>query len=219
MTDVIGPEDGFGKPFEVRDFVLANARRGDPGNVLSTLDHYAVTHRFLMNVGPEKGRILTAAVDRLGPGARVVEFGTYCGYSALLITLHLDVTAHLISVDVDPDSIAAARDIVEFAGFGDRVELIEGASHDVIPTLTGPFDFVFLDHWKDVYEPDLKALENHGLLRPGSVVFADNVGPHFEADSYLDYVRTCGKYDSSYHESTIEYTTLPDGAEISLLRP
>ena len=211
-------EDGFGKPAVVRGFVEENATRGDPESVLRTLDLYAEDHFFLMNVGPAKGRLLVEQVRRAGTSARIVEFGTYCGYSAVLIARELENSGRLTCVEVDPESVAASRAIIDFAGLGDRVEVIEGASGDVIPRLEGPFDLVFLDHWKDLYEPDLKAMESEGLLRAGSIVFADNVGPSFNPESYLAYVRECGRYESSQHLSTIEYTDLPDAGEISVFR-
>lgn len=211
-------EDGFGKPAEVRVYVEENARRGDAEDVLRVLDRYADEHFFLMNVGPEKGPLLVEQVRRAGSAARVVEFGTYCGYSAILIARELGADGRLICVELDPESVEASRAILEFAGLGDRVEVIEGASGDVIPQLEGTFDLVFLDHWKDLYEQDLKAIEAAGLLREGSIIFADNVGPSFNPEAYLAYVRECGHYDSSHHVSTIEYTDLPDAAEISIYR-
>jgi catechol O-methyltransferase len=211
-------EDGFGKPLEVRDFVLANSEEGNPTKILSTLDQYAEDHFFLMNVGPAKGPLLTTEVQKLSSKAHVVEFGTYCGYSAVLIARDLPEQGRLTCVEVDPESVEGSRDIIAFAGLADRVEVIAGPSGKMIPSLAGPFDLVFLDHWKDLYEEDLKSLEAHQLLRPGAVVFADNVGPLFNPESYLNYVRTCGKYDSSHHISTIEYTDRPDAVEISIYR-
>jgi hypothetical protein len=56
------------------------------------------------------------------------------------------------------------------------------------------------------------------MLRAGSVIFADNVGPLFNPESYLNNVRERGKYESTHHISTIEYTDRPDAAEISIFR-
>ena len=211
-------EDGFGKPNEVRDFVLTNGQKGNPDEILQRMDQYAEDHAFLMNIGPAKGPLLTNEIEKLSTGSRVLEFGTYCGYSAILIARDLPPGADLICVEIDPESVTAARGIIAFAGLAHRVEIILGASSDIIPTLKGPFDLVFLDHWKDLYESDLKALESNQLLRPGSVIFADNVGPLFNPRSYLTYVRESGKYESSHHISTIEYTDHPDAAEISIFR-
>ena len=122
----------------------------------------------------------------------------------------------ITSVEVNAECVRAARGNIEHAGLSNRVTIVEGKSSDVIPSLSGPFDLVFLDHWKDLYLGDLKLIEAAGLLRSGSVVVADNVGEVFGADRYLDYVRSCGKYDSENRTATIEYTSLPDAVEISV---
>ncbi|MEO2168108.1 MAG: O-methyltransferase, partial [bacterium] len=88
-------EDGFGKPEEVRVFVEANAECGNPASVLAALDRYAEDYFFLMNVGPEKGPLLTAEVEKVGPAARIIELGSYCGYSAVLIAQRLGPDGHL----------------------------------------------------------------------------------------------------------------------------
>jgi catechol O-methyltransferase len=196
--------------------VKKNAPAGDVPAMLAALDDYGLNHEFLMNVGPEKGPLLQSKVSRLSPGARVLECGCFCGYSSILIGSALPENGTLIGVEVSGDSVEVARQMVEYADLSDRVEIVLGSSADVIPTLDGPLDLVFLDHWKDLYKPDLIALETNGLLNPGSIVFADNVGPHFNPEEYLDYVRTCGHYDSEYHESYIEYSEDIDGVEISV---
>ena len=63
----------LGRPDEVWAFLETEATRGDPASVLATMDHYARNHAFLMNVGPEKGRLLHTLTnwgsgERLGNG-------------------------------------------------------------------------------------------------------------------------------------------------------
>ena len=158
------------------DHVKKHANAGDVPSILAALDDFAINHEFLMNVGPEKGPLLEASVRDLKPGARVLELGCFCGYSAILIGNALPEGATLTGVEVHDKSVAVASSIVEFAGLADRVSIRHGSSTDVIGTLRHPFDLVFLDHWKDLYKPNLLALEAGNLLVPGSVVFADNVG-------------------------------------------
>lgn len=201
-----------------RDFVAANAKRGDPDDVLRALDRFAREVRFLMSVGPEKGPLMAELIDPLPDDARVLELGAYCGYSAILIAKRLGSTGRLVSVEKDPVCAAVTRANVEYAGLADRVEVVEGASTAMIPTLEGPFDLVFLDHWKDLYKVDLQRLEECTLLRAGTTVVADNVGEVFGATKYLDYVRGCGRYDSEHRPATIEYSTIPDAVEISVYR-
>jgi len=207
------------RPIRARDFVRAHAKPGDPADVLRALDRFSREVRFLMSVGPDKGPLMSELVGRLPDGARVLELGAYCGYSAVMIADRLPPGGRLVSIEADPVAADVARSIVAYAGLGDRVEVIHGDSSATIPTLTGPFDLVFLDHWKELYLPDLQQLERHDLLRPGSIVVADNVGEIFGAQPYLDYVRTCGRYESEHRAATIEYTEIPDAVEISVWGP
>jgi len=201
-----------------REFVEANAERGNPEDVLRTLDRFAREVRFLMSVGPEKGPLMAELLDPLPADARVLELGAYCGYSAILIAQRLKPDGRLVSVEKDPVAAEVARANVAHAGLSGRVTVVEGASAQVIPTLHGPLDLVFLDHWKDLYEPDLRRLEACGLLRPGSTIVADNVGPLFGATKYLDYVRGCGRYSSENRPASVEYSDIPDAVEISVFR-
>jgi len=200
------------------DYARAHASAGDPESVLAALDRFGRQHLFLMNVGDRKGLILDAEVRRARP-ARALEIGAFCGYSAVrMARLLREWGGHLTSVEADPSSAEVVREMVEFAGLAEQVEVRQGKAELVIPTLRGPFDLVFLDHWKDLYLPDLQRLERHGCLRPGSVVVADNVGL-FDVTPYLDYVRTSGRYDSTGHESTVEYVdSLRDAVEVSIYR-
>jgi catechol O-methyltransferase len=203
------------RPAEALAYVREHARAGDPDNVLSTLDDFAMNHGFLINVGPVKGKLLEAEVAAAGVAARILELGCYCGYSAILMAKGLEGAGHLTSIESSEISTNAATGILEVAGLANRVDVVYGKSSEVIPTLEGFFDLVFLDHWKDLYKPDLQAIESSGLLREGSVVFADNVGPLFGADEYLAYVRNCGHYDNRSMVSTVEYTEIEDAVEIS----
>lgn len=199
-------------------FARAHARPGDPGSVLATLDRFAREQVFLMNVGDRKGEILDAELRRARP-ALALEIGAFCGYSAVrMARLLREWGGRLVSVEADPRAAAVVREMVAFAGLDKQVEVVDGKAERVIPTFSGPFDFVFLDHWKDLYLPDLRRLESHGCLRPGSVVVADNVGL-FDVTPYLEYVRSSGRYDSVGHASSVEYVdALPDAVEVSVYR-
>jgi catechol O-methyltransferase len=206
-------------PLRVRDYVAEHAREGDPLDVLRTMDRFATDVRFLMNVGPDKGPLIRELFGDLPPNARVLELGSFCGYSSILFAHTLGKQGRIVSVDVSSASVEGARANAVFAGLGDRIEYVHGSSTETIATLEGPFDLVFLDHWKDLYRADLEAIEKHGLIRPGSVVVADNVGPLFGAREYLDYVRNCGRYESENRVASLEYSSIPDAVEISVYRP
>lgn len=205
-------------PLRVRDYVAEFATRGDPNDVLATMDRYATRVQFLMNIGPAKGPLVKELVERLPPGARVLELGAFCGYSSILFASALGADSRIVSLEWSRASVEGASANAAFAGLDDRIDFIQGDSGETIPTLEGPFDLVFIDHSKPLYLRDLKLIEEHGLLRPGSIVVADNVGPILGDQNYLEYVRGCGHYETEYREATIEYTDVPDGVEISIYR-
>jgi len=210
------------RPFQALSWVERNARAGDPASVLAALDDFGRNRRFLMNVGDEKGPLLSSTLRDAVAGVaapRVLELGCYCGYSAILMASELPDGGHLTSIELDPGNVQAATRMVDFAGCADRVTIVQGSAGDVIPTLQGRFELVFLDHWKNLYLSDLQAIERAGLLHEGSVVFADNVGPAFGMQAYLDYVRSSPRYESRYVRSHVEYTSIEDGCEISTVRP
>ncbi len=206
-------------PRRVSAYVAEHAREGDPADILATMDRYALEEAFLMNLGPAKGPLVQELFAKLPSPARVLELGAYCGYSAILFASTLGPEGRLISLEVGEESVEAARANVAYAGLADRVEFIQGDSGETIPTLEGTFDLVFLDHWKDLYKRDLIAIEERGLLRPGSIVVADNVGVHFNPAEFLEYVRGCGHYACEHRVSTIEYSDDPDAVEIGVYQP
>jgi catechol O-methyltransferase len=204
------------RPVQAADYVEKHADHGNPKHVLATIDRFAREERWLMNVGPDKGPLMTELAGRLPENARILELGAYCGYSSIMLATIFGANASITSVEIDQASVESSRRNVEVAGLSGQITFLHGPSTKVIETLEGNFDLVFLDHWKDLYKKDLQLIESRGLVGPGSIVVADNVGPIFGADEYLEYVRNCGHYDSEHRIATIEYTKVPDAVEISL---
>ena len=205
---------------ETLDYVLKNAISNDPKTVTQCIDDYVKqSGKFLMNVGPEKGNILRKEILRSKP-ARVLELGSFIGYSAILMASSIDNESKLVSVDIDSKSIEISKKMVSFAGLDNKIQFIEGSASEVIPTLKEGFDFVFIDHGKKSYLNDLLLLEEHSLLNQNAVVFADNVGI-FETDleNYLKHVRNSKLYQSTNIGSKLEYRdNIYDSVEISIYR-
>jgi len=166
-------------------------------------------------IGPEKGELFESVLQQLQP-TWALEVGTFLGYSAIRTARHLQPGGQLLCIEANPQNAAVARHVVQYAGYGQQVTVIDGLSNQIIPKLpvllatqqqqqmqrskTQPeqlpqqqqlqqqvamqqppqqqqpgFDFVFLDHCKECYLPDLQSLEQLGLIRRGTTVMADNV--------------------------------------------
>uniref|UniRef100_A0A8C2HSK8 catechol O-methyltransferase n=1 Tax=Cyprinus carpio TaxID=7962 RepID=A0A8C2HSK8_CYPCA len=188
-------------------------------SVFSIHSFYDVNAGFSIFTVWFKSSILDSVVSEVNP-EKVLELGTYCGYSTVRIVRLLPPGARLITLEFNADYAAIARQVIAWAGLEDKIQLVEGASEDWIPRMKEhfgieTFDFVFLDHWKDRYLPDTKLMEDCGLLRKGTVLLADNVICPGVPD-YLEYVRNSLSYKSCYFKSHLEYTKAEDGLEKSV---
>ncbi len=200
------------------DFARRHAKAGDPASVLAALDRFAREDRFLMNVGPEKGLLLEEELAKLGPQARVLELGSFVGYSAILMARRLSGAGRVVSIDVAPESTAVARAMAELAGLASRIEFLTGSASERLEALEGSFDLVFLDHWKDLYRPDTEKLLARGLLAEGGVIVADNLGPMFGRNPYLAWMQAHPDFESRYVKGHVEYQAIEDGALVSKRR-
>ncbi|WP_116125973.1 O-methyltransferase [Lewinella sp. IMCC34183] len=125
-----------------------------------------------MMCGPVQGRLL-ALLSRLVRPTRVLEIGTFTGYATLCLAEGLAPNGRIETIEGDPE--IAARAARNFAGspFGDRIDLLRGDAYDLLPTLPGLYDLIFLDGDKRGYPRYLPVLVER--LRPGGLLIADNV--------------------------------------------
>ena len=208
---------GDGREEALAEHVLANARAGDVEDAIRAVDEFCYGQSFMMNVGDEKGEILDAAIRRADP-QRLLELGTYVGYSALRTARVMPAEAHLYTIEFNPANSVLARRVLLHAGVGDRVTVVDGTLGDGGATIgvlesehgfeKGSLDFAFIDHDKDAYLPDLERILDRGWLRQGAIVVADNV-KFPGAPKYREYMREhTGEWRTTEHETHVEYQTM-----------
>jgi predicted O-methyltransferase YrrM len=136
-----------------------------------------------ISVSPAQGRWLQVLARAQG-ARRILEIGTLGGFSAICLARALPPDGRLITLEVDPSHADAARGNIARAGLADVASVIVGPALETLPTVTGPFDFIFIDADKPSYTAYLSwALR---LSRPGTLIVADNVvrqGAIINADS------------------------------------
>jgi catechol O-methyltransferase len=209
---------GDGREAALADHVIANAREGDVDDAIRAIDDFCYRRSIMMNVGDEKGQILDDAIRRTQP-RRLLELGTYCGYSALRTARVMGDGARLFSVEFSPANAEIARRILGHAGAGEQVTVLVGTLGDGGDTIAaletrhrfgeGSLDFVFIDHDKSAYLPDLERILARGWLRRGAVVVADNVKVP-GVPGYREYMsaREGREWHTTEHETHLEYQTL-----------
>ena len=144
--------------------------------------------RLLLSVGRAAGMLLNLLVRESG-ARRILELGTSYGYSAVWLAEAARATGgKVISLDVADYKQAEAAKALAAAGLDGIVEFHAGDALQIIPRLDGPFDFVLVDLWKDLYGPCLELFLPK--LAPGALIVADNMlQPADSRDDALRYRR------------------------------
>lgn len=103
---------------------------------------------------------------------KILEIGTAIGYSGHIMLL-ANEQSHLFTVEVDEKSISVAKKFFAQSGLSDRVTLYQGDAAEIVPLISGEFDFIFMDGPKSKYVKFLPYLER--LLAPHGLLLSDNV--------------------------------------------
>lgn len=130
-----------------------------------------------MQIGPEQGAFMAWLVRTLGV-KRVVEVGTFTGYSALAMARAMPDDGAIVCCDVSEEFTRVARKYWERAGVASKIDLRVAPAADTLQALlddggAGAFDFAFIDADKGGYDTYYERCL--ALLRPGGVIAIDNV--------------------------------------------
>jgi caffeoyl-CoA O-methyltransferase len=133
---------------------------------------------WFMMVGRQEGRFLEMMVFASG-ARRVLEIGTFTGFSSIAMAAGLPEDGHITSLEVDPHHAATARANIEAAGLSERIEVREGPAITSIQALSGPFDLVFIDADKTGYDAYFEAvlpkLSTRGIILADNTLFGGGV--------------------------------------------
>lgn len=128
--------------------------------------------RIGLNTAPEDAAFLRIMVEA-SQARNGLEIGSANGYGAMHMGIGFERNrGTLRTIDIDPGMVAECRSNVAKVGLTATVECLEGDALELIPTLAGPFDFVFIDALKTDYLRYFKAVE--GKLTERAVIVADN---------------------------------------------
>lgn len=124
--------------------------------------------------GQIQGNFLRMIAAMLRPRT-VLEIGTFTGYSALALAAGLADEAQLHTVEIDDELEDIARSFFGRSPHGSKIRLHIGPALEIVPALGLSFDLVYIDGDKREYPDYYRMLMDTPLVRPGSVILADNV--------------------------------------------
>lgn len=124
--------------------------------------------------GHIQGKLMEMIVRMLRP-QRVLEIGTFTGYSALCMAAGLPEGGVIDTCEVDDELEMMILSFFERSVHGEKIRLHIGSALDIAPTLGEVYDLVFIDGDKREYTAYYRMLFDKGLVRSGSWIMADNI--------------------------------------------
>ncbi|MEZ4827814.1 MAG: O-methyltransferase [Bacteroidia bacterium] len=169
--------------------------------------------------GHYQGRVLSFLSKMIRP-QRILEIGTFTGYSAVCLSEGLAPGGRLDTIDVNPELEVHITRALERSGVADRVNLHFGPALEIIPTLEGPFDLVFIDADKNNYlnyfEMVLPRLSDRGIILADNVLWSGRIFDQAILDKETVGIRAFTAFIQQ--DERVEQVILPVRDGIMLIR-
>jgi caffeoyl-CoA O-methyltransferase len=172
-----------------------------------------------MLTGAIEGRFLETLVFLVG-ARRVLEFGTYSGYSALSMAAALPPGGEIVTCEISEEHAAFARRHIEASPYASMIDVRVGPALDTVRSLEGPFDLVFIDAdkagYRDYYEASLPLLSERGLIAVDNVLWSGRVADPENDEESTRELRAFNDHVRADERAVSVMLTVRDG--ITLIR-
>ncbi|MGH9225921.1 MAG: O-methyltransferase [Acidimicrobiales bacterium] len=170
-----------------------------------------------MMVGPLEGQFLALMVGLSG-ARRILEIGTFTGYSALSMAAAMPPDGTITTCEVDPERAAVARRYFDASPFADRIDLRLGPALDTVAALPGPFDLAFIDADKENYlnysEAVLPKLAARGVILADNVLWSGQVVDPDDQSASTQAIRAFNDRVRDDPRVTCVILTIRDGVSV-----
>ena len=173
-----------------------------------------------MTSGHLQGRMLVMLTRMIQP-RRILELGTFSGYSALCLAEGMPDDAVLHTIEVNDEQEDFTRPWLEASPWADRIHLHIGDALDIVPTLGEPFDLLYIDADKRHYADFYRLVKPH--LNPGGYILADNtlwdghvVEPEHQHDAQTQGIMAFN--DLVAQDTEVEKVILPMRDGLTIIR-
>jgi caffeoyl-CoA O-methyltransferase len=156
---------------EIREYIEAHSTPEDA--VLASLNRYTnlkVIHPRMLS-GQVQGKFLEFISRMISPG-RILEIGTYTGYSAICLARGLKPDGRLFTIEINDEFEPVSSEYFSKSGLSDRIIQLTGDAIEIVPGLEETFDLVFIDAEKEQYCDYFELV--FPKVRPGGFILADN---------------------------------------------
>lgn len=152
----------------------------------------------------------------------ILEIGTAVGYSAIRFSKYLSDNGYIDTIERDEERISEAKQNIKDLNLEEKIHIYEGDALEVLPTLTGPYDVVFIDAAKGKYpiflSEALRMLASHGIIVADNVLYKGYVMSDYNKHKQRTAVRGLREFLKELTENenlTTEILEVGDGLAIS----
>lgn len=177
-----------------------------------------------MQIAPDQGQFMAMLIKIMG-AERLIEIGTYTGYSTLVCAMAMD-KGQIIALDSDPVSTSVAKEFWKIAGVDHLIDFRLG---DALVSLDkiindedglSSFDFIFIDadkrNYKNYYEVGLQLLRENGIIIFDNVLWSGAVADSKDQNENTVALRELN--DMLYKDNRIELSMIPVGDGLTIVR-
>ena len=202
----------------IEEYCIANSHQPSP--LCEELARYTRANVEMagMLIGPMEASLLAFLIRATG-ARRVLEFGTFTGYSALAMAEALPPDGQLVTCDINLETTKIAQSFWDRSEHGKKIKALSGPAHESITKLTGLFDFVFVDADKKGYKGyvdfSLAHLSKSGMIVLDNMLYGGDV---LRADAGSSATALRDLSESIVRRDDLFVTLLPIRDGVLLLR-
>lgn len=152
----------------------------------------------------------------------ILEIGTAVGYSAIRFSEYLNENGYIDTIERDEERVKEAKQNIKDLGLDEKIHIFEGDALEILPTLAGPYDVVFIDAAKGKYpiflSEALRMLANNGIIIADNILYKGYVMSDYNKHKQRTAVRGLREFLKNLNENenlTTEIIEVGDGLAIS----
>mgnify|MGYP001152700490 FL=1 len=153
---------------------------------------------------------------------KILEIGTAVGYSAIRFSEYLNENGYIDTIERDEERVKEANQNIKDLGLDEKIHIFEGDALEILPTLAGPYDVVFIDAAKGKYpiflSEALRMLANNGIIIADNILYKGYVMSDYNKHKQRTAVRGLREFLKNLNENenlTTEIIEVGDGLAIS----
>jgi len=202
----------------IENYINSTHKKEEP--FFEKLREYAKENHIYI-VKPQVERLLSVILSILKP-EKILEVGTAIGYSSMLMLKYAGENSHVTTIERDEEVLLMAKENIKLRGLDDKIRCIFGDATEVLESLTGEYDFIFIDaakgQYRDHFEKSLKLIKSGGVILTDDVLyFGMTASDEFIVKKHDTITRKLREYlDFLCHDERFETNILPIGDGVAI---